>query len=92
MSVLCVTAQIGKLGVENGEVKPFSAESSQQRMDKFSITILGSSAVIPVCSLVKPTLELHPKRASPQTIAQLAEMVSTRNLVIFHLGHRHSSG
>ena len=80
VTVLCVTAQIGKLGIENVEVKPFGAESTQQRMDKFAITILGSSAVIPVCALVKPTLELHLKCASPQTIAQLAEMVSTRNI------------
>ena len=80
VTVLCVTAQIGTLGVETVEVKPFGAESSQQRMDKFAIMILGSSAVIPVCALVKPTLELHLKCANPQTIAQLAEMVSTRNI------------
>ena len=80
VTVLCVTAQIGKLSVENVEVKPFRAESSQQGMDKFAITILGSSAVIPVCVLVKPTLELHLKLASPQTIAQFAEMVSTSNI------------
>ena len=80
VTVLCVTAQIGKLGVETVEVKPFGAESSQQRMDKFAITILGSSAVFPVCALVKPTLELDLKCASLQTIAQLAEMVSTGNI------------
>ena len=68
------------VGVENVEVKPFGAESTQQRMDKFAITILGSSAVIPVCALVKPTLELDLKCASPQTIAQLAEMVSSSNI------------
>ena len=80
VTVLCVTAQIGKLGVETVEVKPSGAESTQQRMDKFAITILGSSAVILVCALVKPTLELHLKCASPQTVAQLAEMVSTGNI------------
>ena len=80
VTVLCVTAQIGKLGVETVEVKPFGAESSQQRMDKFAMTILGSSAVIPVCALVKPTLEIDLKCASLQTTAQLAEMVSTGNI------------
>ena len=68
------------VGVENVEVKTFGAESTQQRMDKFAITILDSSAVIPECALVKPTLELDLKCASPQIIAQLAEMVSTRNI------------
>ena len=80
VTVLCVIAQIGKLGVEDVEVKPFGAESTQQWMDKFAITILGSSSVIPVCALVKPTLELDLKCLRPQTIAQLAEMVSTRNI------------
>ena len=80
VTVLCVTAQIGKLGVETVEVKPFGAESSQQRMDKLAMTILGSSAVIPVCALVKPTLEIDLKCANPQTTAQLAEMVSTGNI------------
>ena len=68
------------VGVGDVEVKQFSVESTQQRMDKFAITILGSSAVIPVCGLVKPTLELDLKCARPQTIAQLAEMVSTGNI------------
>ena len=58
------------VGAENVEVKPFGAEPTQQRMDKNAITIQGSSTSIPVCALVKPTLELDLKCASLQTIAQ----------------------
>ena len=58
------------VGVENVEVKPFGAEPTQQRMDKYAITIQGSSASIRVRAFVKPTLEMDLKCASPQTIAQ----------------------
>ena len=78
-AALVSTIDAEHVGV-NVEVKPSGAESTQQRMDKFAITILGRSAVIPVCALVKPTLELDLKCASLQTIAQLAEMVSTGNI------------
>ena len=55
---------------EKIEVKPFGLEPAQQRMDKYFITIQGSSASIPVRAFVKLTLELDLKWASPQTIAQ----------------------
>ena len=58
------------VGAENVEVKPFGAEPTQQRMDKYAITIQGRSASIPVRAFVKPTLELDLKCASLQTISQ----------------------
>ena len=58
------------VGVEKVEVKPFGAEPTQQAMDKYAITIQGSSASIRVRAFLKPTLELDLKCASPQTIAQ----------------------
>ena len=59
------------VGVENVEVKPFGAEPIQQRMDKYAITIHGSSASIRVRAFVKPTLELDLKCADHCAVAQL---------------------